>query len=360
MKVCTIVGARPQFIKAATVSRIFATKPEVQEIMIHTGQHYDDNMSTQFFTELAIPFPQYHLNIGSGTHGHQTGAMLSAIEDVLMTEKPDWVLVYGDTNSTLAGALAAAKLHIPIAHVEAGLRSFNRAMPEEVNRVMTDHLSTRLFTPTPYADTQLLREGILPQHIIRSGDVMYDAILFYNEFNQSRTTLFDTLSLDDKSYVLVTIHRAENTDCIKRLTSICHTLKMLSQQYTVILPLHPRTKRILNDEGLLSMLEESIHLIPPVGYLDMLALESHASCIITDSGGVQKEAYFNAVPCITLRHETEWVELVEVGWNTLCAPDNAEQLLDLMPAFLASQKSPHTSLYGNGNAASVIVESLST
>lgn len=356
MKICTIVGARPQFIKAATVSRVISSMPSIDEIIIHTGQHYDANMSGQFFDELAIPLPCYQLGIGSGSHGKQTGEMLVAIEDVLLIEKPDWVLVYGDTNSTLAGALAAAKLHIPVAHVEAGLRSFNRTMPEEINRITTDHLSTLLFAPTDNGYQQLLKEGINDACIRNVGDVMYDATLYYNELNTRRQTIVDRLHLAPKSYALVTIHRAENTDCKQRLTHICLALIALSRSMHVILPLHPRTRAALHRYALIHDLETHVSLIDPVGYLDMLALEQQANYIITDSGGVQKEAYFNRVPCITLRDETEWVELIAAGWNSLCSPSEPFSLVDRMSQSVS--KVITRGLYGHGDAAEKIVSQL--
>ena len=358
MKICTIVGARPQFIKAATVSRIIASLPKHQEIIVHTGQHYDNNMSAQFFEELSIPKPSHSLNIGSGSHGHQTGQMLAAIEDVLVQEKPDWVLVYGDTNSTLAGALAAVKLHIPVAHVEAGLRSFNRKMPEEINRITTDHLSELLFTPTDNASTQLLKEGVSPTQIIPVGDVMYDATLFYNEYNATRKTLVESMGLQDTPFVLATIHRAENTDNSARLEAICNALIELGAHRQVILPLHPRTRAVFNQMGYLTTLQSHIKLIEPVGYLDMLALERHAALIVTDSGGVQKEAYFNQVPCVTLRDETEWVELVESGWNQLCSPSKPFSLLTYLTDAKTLASKPYAPLYGDGSAANKIVKAL--
>lgn len=358
MKLCTIVGARPQFIKAATVSRVIASTSGIDEMIVHTGQHYDDNMSQQFFDELDIPEPQYHLNIGSGSHGKQTGLMLAAIEDILLNEKPDWVLVYGDTNSTLAGALAAAKLHIPIAHVEAGLRSFNRKMPEEINRVTTDHLSSVLFAPTEHGYQQLLKEGIAAEQVFNVGDVMYDAVLYYNEYNNARRTIVDALNLKNKSYCLATVHRAENTDCEQRLNNICNALIELSSTVQVILPIHPRTKERLSKLQLLGKFEDSVTLIKPVGYLDMLALEQKAQCIITDSGGVQKEAYFNRVPCITLREETEWVELVDLGGNRLCSPIEPFSLLALMDVNQQMMLSKFDELYGDGTAAEKIIKIL--
>lgn len=357
MKLCTIVGARPQFIKAATVSRIIKNNDAINEIIIHTGQHYDENMSDRFFSELDIPWPNYQLNIGSASHGKQTAQMLESIETVLIQEKPDCILVYGDTNSTLAGALAAAKLHIPIAHVEAGLRSFNRKMPEEINRITTDHLSNFLFPPTEYGYQQLLKEGIAESQIFKVGDVMYDAVLFYNEFNSKRKTIVETLELKPKSYCLATIHRAENTDDMQRMTNIFDAFSELSQSMPIVLPLHPRTRDILKKMQLIDTIAKYVMLIDPVGYLDMLALEKDASIIITDSGGVQKEAYFNQTNCITLREETEWVELEDTGYNKICSPTNAFSLIELINAN-NSLKNYNTKLYGNGNAGELIVKTL--
>ena len=356
INICTIVGARPQFIKAAAVSRAMQLKGGFNENIIHTGQHYDANMSQQFFDELSIPSPTYHLNCGSGLHGKQTGEMLMRIEDVLIKEKPDWVLVYGDTNSTLAGALAAAKLHIPIAHVEAGLRSFNRKMPEEINRIMTDHLSERLYAPTMNAHQELQREGLDEARILMVGDVMYDTTLFYNEQNAARKTIVTQLELDTKSYVLVTVHRAENTDCDARLMNIVNALIELAQHHQVVFPIHPRTRAAFNRLNLLSSIEKCMRLVEPVGYLDMLALEQHAGMIVTDSGGVQKEAYFNQVPCVTLRNETEWVELVHAGWNQLCSPDVPFTLSFLHAP--VTQTKAHEKLYGDGQASEKIVNDL--
>lgn len=355
MRIATVVGARPQFIKAAAVSRLIAKDAKIDEFLIHTGQHYDANMSSQFFEELSIPQPKYHLNIGSASHGKQTGAMLARIEEVLMQEKPDWVLIYGDTNSTLAGALAAAKLHIPVAHVEAGLRSFNRRMPEEINRITADHLSQVLFAPTEVAYQQLIKEGIDEKNIHNVGDVMFDATLFYNELNANRPKLFD---LEPKSYVLATLHRAENTDDVNRLKHICEALLELSNHTQLILPLHPRTKAALAANQLFDRLASAVKIIEPVGYLDMLVLEQNAALIITDSGGVQKEAYFNQVPCITLRDETEWVELVLAGWNQLCSPKAAFSLVELMSVSTKLSKDKYRPLYGNGDASRKILDVL--
>ena len=359
MKICTIVGARPQFVKAATVSRVIKNTSGLEEVLVHTGQHYDKNMSDNFFDELDIPTPSYNLNIGSSTHGKQTGEMLIAIEAVLIKEKPDWVLVYGDTNSTLAGALAAAKLHIPIAHVEAGLRSFNRKMPEEINRIATDNLSTCLFAPTDTSYQRLLKEGVEKNKVFNVGDVMYDAALFYNEKNANRKTTVDTLKLTKRSYVLATIHRAENTDIEHRIRNICNALIELSQRCEVVLPLHPRTRQVLEKLDLLNILRDRANIIEPVGYLDMLALEQHAKLIITDSGGVQKEAYFNQVPCVTLRDETEWVELVDAGWNRLCSPNEIFSLVDFLDDSKKLSCMSGLKLYGEGDAAQKIVDVLS-
>ena len=315
MKIVSIVGARPQFIKAAPVSATL--RQQFNEILVHTGQHYDDGMSAVFFQELGIPEPEYNLGIGSGSHGQQTGQMLAAIEAVLHQEKPDWLLVYGDTNSTLAGALAAAKLHIPIAHIEAGLRSFNRTMPEEINRVLTDHCSTRLFCPTQTAVDNLATEGI-HQGVHLVGDVMVDA-LYYFLPKAEQSPILNQQQLTPQAYVLATIHRASNTDSPEALAQVLACLEQSS--WPVVWPIHPRTAAALHRFALTP--PTNVRLIPPVGYLEMLALEKNARFILTDSGGVQKEAYIFAVPCITLREDTEWVETVAQGWNTLTGADEA-------------------------------------
>lgn len=313
MKVVSIIGARPQFIKCAPVSR--ALRHVAQEVLVHTGQHYDDSMSGVFFRELDIPEPDYHLGVGSGSHGQQTGAMLTKIEEVLLKEKPDRVLVYGDTNSTLAGALAAAKLHISVAHVEAGLRSFNRRMPEEINRVMTDHLADILLCPTETAVANLQLEGVTKGvHLV--GDVMYDALLDSVERARRTSTVFGRLELEAQSYLLVTVHRAENTDQAQRMHGIMAALIALAESgQTIVFPVHPRTRKAL--DNLSFKPPERLLLTEPLSYLDMVLIESTARIILTDSGGVQKESYWLQVPCITLRDETEWVETVESGWNRL-------------------------------------------
>ena len=359
MKCLTIIGARPQFVKAATVSRAFKSTTDIQEILVHTGQHYDENMSGIFFEELAITKPKYNLNIGSGSHGVQTGRMLEAIEQVLLTEKPDWVLVYGDTNSTLAGALAATKLHIRVAHVEAGLRSFNRKMPEEINRVLTDHSSDLLFPPTEIAVKHLQQEAIPKEKIYLVGDVMYDAALFYSQQAENKSEILHRLKLEFNNYILATIHRAENTDNPQKLQNIFEALTIINQEIKIILPLHPRTKNALSRQGMLEKNLKELQIIEPVGYLDMVMLEKNAKLIATDSGGVQKEAFFHNIPCVTLREETEWVELVEIGWNSLVSPSlDAKEIYSLMQSCLIQGNRKKTNLYGNGDSAIKIVKVL--
>lgn len=357
MKICTIVGARPQFIKAATVSHALQTQSVFKEVLIHTGQHYDSNMSDVFFEELGIPRPDYHLGIGSGSHGAQTGRMLEAIESVLQRETPNWVLVYGDTNSTLAGALAAAKLHIPVAHVEAGLRSFNRRMPEEINRVLTDHLAELLFAPTATAVTNLANEGVSDPKIRLVGDVMYDAAIYYGTRARDRSRILECLGLRPKGYILATIHRAENTDESQRLTAIVEGLTITGERWPVVLPLHPRTRGAVQRTGLLKVLESRVRVIEPVGYLDMVMLEVQAALVATDSGGVQKEAFFYQVPCVTLRDETEWVELVELGWNQLITPTNADAVAQAILGSIG-RYGKRALPYGDGHAADLIVREL--
>jgi UDP-GlcNAc3NAcA epimerase len=348
MKVVTIIGARPQFIKAATVSRQVALRDDITEVIVHTGQHYDANMSDIFFDELGIPRPDHHLGIGGGSHGAMTGRQLEAIEKVLLDEKPDRVLVYGDTNSTLAGALAAVKLHIPVVHVEAGLRSFNRQMPEEINRILTDHAADLLFAPTQTAMANLRNEGLPDERLHLVGDVMYDASLFYRD-RARQPEWFAGLAAVEDDYVLATIHRAENTDDRDRLAGILAGLGAASRP--VILPLHPRTRSKIADYGL--VMPDSIHIVAPVGYLEMVWLESNAAIIATDSGGVQKEAYFYGKPCVTLRDETEWVELVEAGWNVLVGADATK-----ISGAVGTAKAPARAfaLYGTGGAATKVVE----
>ncbi len=357
MRIVTVIGARPQFIKAATVSRVIDGLPGMEEILLHTGQHFDDNMSQVFFSELEIPKPKYNLGLGGRTHGSMTGRQLEAIEEVLLREKPDWTLVYGDTNSTLAGVLAAVKLHIPVAHVEAGLRSFNRAMPEEINRVLTDHAADLLFAPTKRAISNLEDEGIADRCYF-VGDVMYDAALFYGEKAESCSSIIKTLGIKQGEYVLVTIHRAENTDDPSRIGEIVSAMCELGESREVVFPLHPRTKASLQANGILEKLSSNVLVINPVGYLDMVMLEKHASLVVTDSGGVQKEAFFQKVPCVTLRAETEWGELVSSGWNILATPSDKDAIMQVISDSIGTKGEP-IAPYGNGKASERIVELLS-
>ena len=363
VKIITIIGARPQFIKAAVLSRKIEQakqKKNIQEIIVHTGQHYDANMSDVFFEEMKIPKPHYNLHIGSGQHGAMTGQMLVKIEEVLLKERPDVVLVYGDTNSTIAGALASVKIHIPVAHVEAGLRSFNIKMPEEINRVLTDHISTLLFCPTEEAVKNLQNEGFMGdkmkgRHFVDNvGDVMYDAVLFYKKIAQPSKKLFNTLKEVNHEFYLATIHRAENTDDEKRLTSIVSALDKISKNMTVILPLHPRTQNLIKQYNLYF---NHIKVIEPVGYFDMLTLLGRCQAVFTDSGGVQKEAYFFHKPCITLRDETEWVELVKFGYNVLVGAD-CEKIMQAQGELSVKHINFSSQLYGDGKAGEKIVQRL--
>ena len=347
-KVLTVVGARPQFIKSVPVSRCLRTR--ATEIVVHTGQHYDGTMSDIFFRELDIPDPDYNLGVGSSPHGEQTGEMLKGIEKVLLKEQPDYVLVYGDTNSTLAGALAAAKLHIPVAHVEAGLRSFNRVMPEEINRVVTDHVSSLLFAPTETAVRNLRDEGI-NEGVFLVGDVMFDAALQHLKRAQEHSRILGRLGIQPKTYALATVHRAENTDEAERLQGIVSALGSLARELPVVFPVHPRTQKAL--QGMQGGHEHGLILIEPVSYMDMLLLESEARVIVTDSGGVQKEAYFFGVPCVTLREETEWVETIESGWNVL-AGTRPQRILKASREAKLGASDVHP--YGNGDAAEKLVE----
>ncbi len=351
MKLITIVGARPQFIKAAAVSREIAKHNEINEIIIHTGQHFDANMSDIFFEEMSIPKPDYNLDINGLGHGAMTGQMLEKIEEVLLKEKPDWVLVYGDTNSTIAGALAAKKLHIKVAHVEAGLRSFNMSMPEEVNRILTDRISNILFCPTDAAIENLEKEGYnnIDIQIEKSGDVMQDAAMFYTKI--AKAPKFDL----PKEFVLATIHRAENTDDLNRLRAIFESFEEIAKDTPVILPIHPRTANIIKKEGLSA---ENVKIIEPVGYLEMVYLLEHCKLVMTDSGGLQKEAFFFMKPCITLRDETEWVELVHHGFNTIVGADKSKILM----AFQSQNYDLDfdIDLYGNGEASANIVQALAS
>jgi len=346
MKILTVIGARPQFIKAAAVSNII--RKEHEEILVHTGQHYDENMSKIFFEELNIPKPDYNLGVGSGGHGKQTGTMLIELEELYIKEKPDMVLVYGDTNSTLAGALCASKLLIPVAHIEAGLRSFNMNMPEEQNRILTDHISKYLFVPTTSATKNLSNEGVT-SGVYNVGDVMYDATLNFSKLSKEKSKIMAKLNLKEEEFMLATIHRAENTNDINKLRNIIEALNESGEQ--IILPLHPRTKKYMDDYNL--SFNKNIKIIDPVGYLEMISLEMHCRKIITDSGGVQKEAFFMNKPCITMRDETEWVETVENGWNIVVGTDKAkilEGILNFVPNKVKQN------IFGDGHAAEKILK----
>ena len=344
-KIITVVGARPQFIKAATLSRQFKLLG-IEEKIIHTGQHFDANMSEIFFDEMEIPKPAYQLDIHGVSHGAMTGRMLEGIEKILMTEKPDGVLVYGDTNSTLAGALAAAKLHIPVIHVEAGLRSFNMEMPEEINRILTDRISNALFCPTDTAVNNLMREGFdnMPVQIIKNGDVMQDAAMYYADKAQLKSDIIRKAGLN--KFVLATIHRQENTDNPENLKNIIEGLNAIHKEIPVVVPMHPRTRNILAQNYQLP----DFTIIDPVGYFDMIMLLKSCEMVITDSGGVQKEAFFFAKHCITLREQTEWVELVDKGFNLLVGSD-IDKLRDAFDFFRNKQSDFSIDLYGNGKAA---------
>lgn len=352
VNILTVIGARPQFIKAAPVSRALG-EAGLSEQIIHTGQHHDAGMSDVFFDELGIPKPAHNLGVSGGGHSQMTGAMLQDLEPLLLDVSPDWVLVYGDTNSTLAGALAASKLNIPIAHVEAGLRSFNRSMPEEQNRIVADHLSDLLFTPTDSATRRLADEGIPSDRVLQVGDVMYDAALFYGEGAVNQSRILESLKLTGVKYVLATAHRADNTDDPARLRAIVEGLEAVAAHSPVVLPLHPRTRAALSRE---SLSFKNVTVIEPVGYLDMVMLERHAAVIVTDSGGVQKEAYFYSVPCVTLRDETEWTELIDLGWNRLAPPSRADIAAEILAAVVS--KGSEGQPYGSGDAAIQVATAL--
>ncbi len=383
MKVMSIVGARPQFIKSAPVIRAIERNNEkkpfkIQHILMHTGQHYDENMSKIFFDELEIPRPEYNLEVGSGTHGEQTARMMQRIEEVLIKERPSMTILYGDTNSTLAGGLAAAKLNMPVAHVEAGLRSYNKRMPEEINRVVTDHASNVLFCPTVNAVNNLRKEGFVNIRnisndtktdpgrsydssrplVINVGDVMFDSILNYAGLADVRSNILAKYDLKKKGYVLVTIHRAENTDNKERLRSIFEALKKINKDVKIILPLHPRTRKAVKE----SRIDVSgLKVIEPISYLDMICLEKNAKVICTDSGGMQKEAYFCKVPCITIRDETEWEETLESGWNRLVEPGPGRIQACIEDVLSDSwDTKPQVSQYGDGKAAEKIYRVISS
>jgi UDP-GlcNAc3NAcA epimerase len=383
LKIVTIIGARPQFIKAASVGRAIheynvkseGSEETINEIIIHTGQHFDNNMSQVFFCEMDISKPDYNLGINNSSHGAMTGGMLAGIEEILIREKPDWVLVYGDTNSTLAGALAAVKLHIPIAHVEAGLRSFNRRMPEEINRIMADHIATALFCPTKQAMLNLKAEGIvnhnkcacgLKQGLARKvelvGDVMYDAHLFYAKQAESKSFFAKQMIADriqNRAYALVTLHREENTENIDRFLNILSAIRKIASKMLVVWPVHPRTQKKIEEYGIAEELNDSsIMRIDPTGYFDMTILMKNCLLVMTDSGGVQKEAYFFEKPCVTLRDETEWIELFEHGLNRIGGSDT-DRIVNAVSAMLEADLRFDEALYGDGNAGKKIIAVLS-
>ncbi len=377
MKIVTIIGARPQIIKAAALSRAIRNnfKKEIKEIIIHTGQHYDENMSQVFFDELGIPEPNYNLNIGSGLHGKQTAGMISGIEEILLKEKPDYIVLYGDTNSTLAGAVAASKIHIPIVHIEAGLRSFNKSMPEEINRIMADHASTLLFSPTKTGLQNLIKEGFNPDNkapftadhpgIFHCGDVMYDNSLYFSEIADNKSTIMEDISLNGNSFFLGTVHRDNNTDKPKRLNALFEAFDEItrSAEIPLVLPLHPRTAKLLQ-KNLRPELYEKINknsliqLIKPVSFLDMIKLEKNCRMIFTDSGGVQKESYFFKKPAIILRPETEWKEIVQQGCGIIADADK-ENIINAYTYFSKeSEKLQFPPIFGNGKAAEFILTTM--
>ena len=371
MKLVTIIGARPQIIKAAALSRAIRNHyaDRIQEVIVHTGQHYNDNMSQVFFDELQIPRPDYNLHVGSASHGVQTARMTEGIEALLIKEQPDFIVLYGDTNSTLAGAVAAAKIHVPIVHIEAGLRSFNKAMPEEINRIVCDHCSTLLFTPTKAGLDNLRHEGFPMDNngpftidnpkVYHYGDIMYDNSLHFANIAEEKTDIIQRLELKDKPFILATIHRDTNTDYPERLSAIFRSIIKLSEECQVALPLHPRTAKLLKtnlDENLQKQISscQDIKLIPPVSFLEMIALERHAQLVMTDSGGVQKEAYFFKKPCIILRPETEWVEIVQTG-NAILADADECRILKAWQHFKDNPPTVFPEIFGDGHAAEFIL-----
>ena len=348
MKIITIVGARPQFVKAAVVSRELAKNSDIQEIILHTGQHFDKNMSDIFFEEMEIPTPDYNLNINGLSHGAMTGQMLEGIEKICLAEKPDYVMVYGDTNSTIAGALAAKKMGIGVIHIEAGLRSFNMNMPEEINRILTDRISDILFCPTEIAIDNLKHDGIVDGaiRVIKNGDVMQDAAIYYAQKSSEKSIILSHLNIKSNEFVLATIHRQENTDSSERLHDIIEALNKISKEMSVVVPMHPRTRKIIERD----QLSISFTMIDPIGYFDMLELLKHCRLVLTDSGGLQKEAYFFNKYCITLRDETEWVELIENDFNMLVGA-NEQKILDAYHQYVSMVFNKHIDLYGGGKAS---------
>ena len=374
MKIITIIGARPQIIKAAALSRAIRNHyaDQIQEVIVHTGQHYDDNMSQVFFDELQIPRPDYNLHVGSASHGVQTARMTEGIEAILIKEQPDFIVLYGDTNSTLAGAVAAAKIHVPIVHIEAGLRSFNKAMPEEINRIVCDHCSTLLFTPTKAGLENLKREGFPMDNdrpytidnpkVYHCGDIMYDNSLHFADIAEQKTDIIQRLELIGQPFILATIHRDSNTDHPERLSAIFKALIQLSNECPIVLPLHPRTNKLLKtnlDEALQKQIFDNpnINLIPPISFLEIITLERHAQLVMTDSGGVQKEAYFFKKPGIILRPETEWVEIVETG-NAILADADESRIMQAWQHFKDNPPTVFPEIFGDGHAAEFMLEKI--
>jgi len=376
IKLVTIIGARPQIIKAAALNREIQKNfsDKISEYIVHTGQHYDENMSNVFFDELMIPFPDINLKVGSGSHGNQTALMIKGIEEVLNKQKPDFLIVYGDTNSTLAGAVAASKIHVPVIHIEAGLRSFNKSMPEEINRIMCDHVSTLLFSPTKTGCENLFSEGFASNtkppftidnpHVFHCGDIMYDNSLFFSTVADEKSSIIEKLELTLNEYVLVTIHRDNNTDDPERLNSIFEALNNISiaEKKTFVLPLHPRTAKLLQanlDKNLYKSIINNpfLKILPPVSFLDMIVLEKNSKIIITDSGGVQKESYFFRKPCIILRPQTEWKEIVENG-TAIIADADKNKILEAFSYFTKNTDLKYPSIFGDGNAAGFICKEI--
>ena len=375
-RIITIIGARPQIIKSSAISRAIRThfSDKMEEIIVHTGQHYDENMSEIFFEEMGIPLPNYNLNVGSGSHGAQTGKMIEGLETIFLKENPTAILVYGDTNSTIAGALAASKIHIPVIHVEAGLRSFNKAMPEEINRIACDHMSTLLFTPTTTGFENLKREGFALEYtekasvnypqVFHCGDVMYDNSLYFSSVSDQKSILLSEIGVEPNRYILSTIHRDSNTDIASNLENIFNALLAIQKMsgYSIVLPIHPRTRSKLKDQlspSLLEEIENNAHfkIIDPAGFIDIIALEKNAKMLITDSGGLQKEAYFFKKPCIILRPQTEWVEIVNNG-NAILADANFDKIVEAFTKLNSKSDYTYPSFYGNGKAAEFICEKI--
>lgn len=375
-KIITIIGARPQIIKAAAISRAIKNffSDQIEELIIHTGQHYDENMSNIFFEELAIPKPDYNLNVGSGSHGEQTAKMIEGIEELILTTKPDGIIIYGDTNSTVAAALAASKLQIPIFHIEAGLRSFNKAMPEEINRILSDHISTLLFCPTQTAINNLIKEGFSLEnderptidnpHTYLCGDIMFDNSIHFSSISDKNAGILKSENLINEKFILVTIHRNANTDEPSRLNAIVNALNYIQNttDYTIVLPIHPRTKKMMDvhlspENQVFISKNKKMKIIPPAGFLDIIALEKNAELIITDSGGLQKEAYFFKKPCVILRPETEWVEIVENG-NAIIADADEIRIVKAANNLLVKKDYTYPSLFGDGKASEFIVQKI--